>query len=269
MAEAKICKTCGTEYIKSDAGGICIICTDDRQFLPAEGQQWTSHNSLSADHRVQITKLSDHLYELTIAPVFAIGQRALLYLSKEGNVLWDCIPLLTSEVISFIKDNGGLKAIAFSHPHFFSNMNSWAEAFDCPIYINVRDKQWIVSPGDNIKYWNEDSYNISTDVQLIRLGGHFPGSAVLYITPDANRSSANFSNNFILSGDTVLISPDGKHISAMYSYPNRIPLPLKEVHRIFNQLLSLEFTSLYSSFPNLAITQNVKQILTSSLTKYV
>lgn len=36
--------------------------------------------------------------------------------------------------IEFIKSKGGLNAIAFSHPHFHSNMNEWAEIFGCPVY---------------------------------------------------------------------------------------------------------------------------------------
>ncbi|MBA2737617.1 MAG: MBL fold metallo-hydrolase, partial [Pyrinomonadaceae bacterium] len=79
---------------------------------------------------------------------FAIGQRSLLVLAPEGNILWDCIPLLDKPTIGFLESKGGLKAIAFSHPHFYGTMNEWAEIFDCPVYIHQNDGQWIVNKGN-------------------------------------------------------------------------------------------------------------------------
>ncbi len=52
--------------------------------------------------------------------------------SKVGNILWDCVPLLDEMTIEFIKAKGGLRAIAFSHPHFYSNMNDWQEPSNVP-----------------------------------------------------------------------------------------------------------------------------------------
>ena len=43
--------------------------------------------------------------------------------------MWDCIPQLDELTVQFIKSKGGLKGIAFSHPHYYSNMNEWAEAW--------------------------------------------------------------------------------------------------------------------------------------------
>jgi hypothetical protein len=50
----------------------------------------------------------------------AIGQSAYLVRTPKGNVLWDCVSYLDVETIQTIKELGGLKAIAISHPHFFS-----------------------------------------------------------------------------------------------------------------------------------------------------
>ena len=64
-------------------------------------------------------------------PAFAIGQRALLLRTAGGNVLWDCIAL-DAATVTLIKGLGGIKAIAISHPHFYTTMVEWARAFDCP-----------------------------------------------------------------------------------------------------------------------------------------
>lgn len=55
-------------------------------------------------------------------PSFAIGERALLVQTDEGNILWDCITFLDDETIAEIQQRGGLQAIAISHPHFYTTV---------------------------------------------------------------------------------------------------------------------------------------------------
>ncbi|HTE26043.1 MBL fold metallo-hydrolase [Flavitalea sp.] len=256
-----ICSTCGTQY-KTHKQEICFICSDERQYIPEQGQAWTTHQQLLQKHNVEVLKLQDNLFQFTVSPAIGIGQRALLLLSPEGNILWDCIPLLDDIVTEFIRSKGGLKAIAFSHPHFFSNMSQWADKFDCPVYINAKDKNWIFNKGNHITLWEGEQKHLWDDICITNLGGHFPGSSILH----ARQSSPG---GMILSGDTVLVSADKKHISIMYSYPNRIPLPIKDANRIMSKLKTLEFDSLYSAFPNLGITKNVKEILSASIARYI
>src|SRR5262245_6575719 len=117
MRQSKVCATCGTHYPLSEGYKVCPICNDDRQYIPEGGQRWTSTEELSNRYSVRTHRLSENVYELEIAPAFAIGQRAFLILSPQGNILWDCIPLLNEPIVEFIKAHGGLRAIAFSHPH--------------------------------------------------------------------------------------------------------------------------------------------------------
>lgn len=99
-----LCSTCGT-YVPHDYNTdlACPICSDERQYIPIGGQRWTKENELLNTHKVSINKLSECLYELTVSPNFAIGQRAFLILSPNGNILWDCIPLLDQSAIAFIQ----------------------------------------------------------------------------------------------------------------------------------------------------------------------
>src|SRR5207244_7139620 len=82
-------------------------------------------------------------------PEFAIGQRALLMQSPAGNLLWDCISLLNDKTSAELKTRGGIRAIAISHPHFYSSMVEWAEHFDAEIYLHAADRRWVMrdSPG--------------------------------------------------------------------------------------------------------------------------
>jgi len=262
MNQKIICTTCGTQYQQTLAtNAVCPICLDDRQAVPEKGQSWTNLQELSDAYSVIIKKLNPNLYELKIAPSFAIGQRALLVITSGGNILWDCIALINEPTIEFIKSKGGLKAIAFSHPHYYTTMNEWAETFNCPIYIHQKDEQWIFNKGEQVNLWSDTEKELWNGIRLINIGGHFPGSAILLVPFLSDQG-------VILCGDTFYISPSKKHAAVMYSYPNRIPLPLQEVQRIKKQMLSLQFDTIHGFYDYQNIYSNAKQIIEYSLDKY-
>ena len=65
--------------------------------LSAVGQEWTTLKRLAIDHRNRFEEEAPHLLGIGTEPEFAIGQRALLVGSPDGNLLWDCITLLDDE----------------------------------------------------------------------------------------------------------------------------------------------------------------------------
>jgi hypothetical protein len=261
--ERNICTACGTHYLFQDRPlEVCPICNDDRQFIPEKGQSWISNNELLQSYSVVANKLHDQLYELKTTPTFGIGQRALLLLAPGGNLLWDCIGLLNEQTIAFIKSKGGLRAIAFSHPHYYSNMNEWAEVFNCPIYIHQNDEAWVFNRGNRVQLWEGVEKELWDGVKIINTGGHFPGSCILsvpFLSPEGS----------LFLGDTFAVSPNKKHISAMYSYPNRVPLPLAEMQRLRKQMSTVEFDTVYgyAEFQNIHLT--AKEVFENSISKYI
>jgi hypothetical protein len=161
----------------------------------------------------------------------------------------------------FIATKGGLKAIAFSHPHFYSNMNKWAEKFDCPIYIHESDERWIVDRGKNIELWSGTNKKLWDGIELINIGGHFAGSSILNV-PFVSQKGA------ILCGDTFVISPGKTHIAVMHSYPNKIPLPLAEIRRIQRIMETVEFDSIYAWEASQTMVGNAKEVMEMSLSRY-
>ncbi|MBN9385256.1 MAG: MBL fold metallo-hydrolase [Chitinophagaceae bacterium] len=262
MTQSKICVTCGTHYPASVHYDLCPICADDRQYIPEGGQRWTTEAELLSRYSVRTHRLRENVYELEITPAFAIAQRAFLILSPQGNILWDCIPLLTEPMVEFIKAHGGLRAIAFSHPHYYSNMNDWAETFDCPIYIHRSDEQWIFNKGGRVELWKGEEKALWDDMRLVNVGGHFPGSSILHV-PHLSPEGTVFC------GDTLVIAPNKQHIAVMYSYPNRMPLPRYEVERIRKQMDGIPFDALYSFMRDLNLTGDVKGIFTRSMDRYL
>ena len=118
-----ICITCGTSYPDSrDPPSACPICDDERQFVPRGGQAWIRRENLAAGHANAWRSLEKDLFEIHTQPAFAIGQRALLLRTPQGNILWDCISLLDEATEALIVALGGLKAIAISHPHYYTCM---------------------------------------------------------------------------------------------------------------------------------------------------
>ncbi|MEO6637649.1 MAG: MBL fold metallo-hydrolase [Ginsengibacter sp.] len=262
MKHILICSTCGTSYLEDSVPEICTICFDERQWVPLSGQSWTKPEVLHTKHSVKLNRLQERLYEMEINPMFAIGQRTLLVMSTKGNVLWDCIPLLDEMAIEFIKSKGGLKAIAFSHPHFYSNMNKWADVFDCPIYIHKNDREHIMVKGKHIHLWEGDEINLWNGMKIICIGGHFAGSSILHV-PFLSKEGT------IICGDTLFLSPSKKHFSVVYSSPNRIPLSLDEINRIKKRFDNIPFDSFYGYIKTQNLHKDVKEILETSMAKYM
>lgn len=256
------CCACGTQYpADKPIPQLCPICSDDRQYFVDEGQSWTNTIELLTDHKTTIKELNPSLYELRVTPQFALGQRALLLLSPGGNILWDCVPVLDQAAIDFIRSKGGIKAIAFSHPHFYSNINQWAETFDALVYIHRNDEQWVFNRGKNIRFWAGESKPLWDGISIENIGGHFPGSSVLRVPALSEQGS-------LFTGDTLYVSKNKKHIAMMYSYPNYIPLRIDELSRVINRVNRLSFDAIYGGFEWQNMFTDAKNIFTASIARY-
>jgi glyoxylase-like metal-dependent hydrolase (beta-lactamase superfamily II) len=252
-----LCTACGVQYAESPIPPTrCIICEDPRQFVPATGQGWTTSAKLGVDHFNAYRKMAPELFAFSTMPRFGIGQRTFLIITPSGNVLWDCISFLDNATIDIIRLFGGLKAIAVSHPHFYSAMASWGQAFGCRVFVHDADRPWVVDPDSGIEFWSGESKEVVSGVTMHRLGGHFPGSTILHWQ----------DRGILFPGDTLLVTPDRKHVAFMWSYPNHVPLPGAEVERIGRRLEALDFESIYSPFWERGeIESNAKEAVAQSI----
>jgi len=101
---AFICSACGTQYPPSDAPPAqCPVCEDERQYIPPEGQSWTTLERLRISHHNGFRQYEPGLIGIGTQPKFAIGQRALLLCTPEGNILWDCIALIDRATVKWVK----------------------------------------------------------------------------------------------------------------------------------------------------------------------
>jgi len=258
----KICRACGTQFPENYHLALCAICSEERQFIPIYGQRWTTHQELVESYKTEITEINEYLYEIIITPKFGIGQRAFLVLSESGNILWDCIPLLDQNIINFINQKGGLKAIAISHPHYYSNMNDWAEEFNCSVYIHSFDKEYVADKGRSVHHWSGESFKLWDNITIENIGGHFKGSSVLIISKLSKLG-------VMLCGDTMYLSPSMNFFAIMHSYPNRIPLKRTEILRIKERLSNLSFDTIYGFYSYQNLTENVREIVAKSIEQHL
>lgn len=237
---AWICRTCGIEYEASEKPPArCPVCEDERQYVPATGQQWATADEVSLHHRNVIEKVTEKLYAIYSVPSFAIGQRAHLVISDGGNILWDCISNLDEGTVAIVNRLGGIRAICISHPHFFATAARWSEAFrDAPVFVHALDEKWLGRRTHAFRLWEGQELQLWDDMMLVCCGGHFPGSSLLWWP----------AGKALLTGDTIQVCPDRKSVSFMYSYPNLIPLPQKDILHIREAVAPLEYDAMFGAF---------------------
>jgi hypothetical protein len=145
---AFICTAYGAQFTPSETPpSHCPICEDERQYVPPRGQTWTTLPALTVTHFNSYREHEPGLIGIGTQPTFAIGQRALLIRTPAGNVLWDCISFVDAATVTLVNALGGIKAIAISHPHFYTSMVEWSRAFgDAPIHLHAADRGWIMRP---------------------------------------------------------------------------------------------------------------------------
>ena len=256
------CVQCGVQFAESAVPpSRCPICEDERQYVRWEGQAWLTPEELAAKHRLAMREDMDVL-AFGIEPRFAIGQRALLAETPHGNVLWDCVSLVSDEAVAEINRRGGLQAIAISHCHYYSAMVPWSDAFGgVPIYLHADDRQWIMRQSPAIRSWEGETLALNPSLTLVRCGGHFAGAQVLHW----RRSGGNA----ILSGDILQVVPTRRHLSFMYSYPNQIPLNAASVRRIAAAVEPFEYDHIYGAWWGSNIVGGAREAMKKSIDRYL
>jgi hypothetical protein len=240
---AWICATCAVEH--ATAVGVCAICADDRQWVPADGQRWTTLDELvAAGHRAHVRELEPDLFGITVEPKVGIGQQAHLVRTPAGNVLWDPNGYVDDGVVQRIGELGEVIAISSSHPHMFGVQVEWSRRLGgAPVLVTEPNMEWVARPDAAIRPW-QDRHELAPGLTLLQLGGHFEGSAVIHW------AAGTGGRGVLLASDTIQSNPDRATVTFMRSFPNRIPLSATVVQRMTQAIEGLAFERLYDNFGN-------------------
>jgi hypothetical protein len=236
-----LCRTCAVEHAHRPA--VCAICADERQWVPAAGQAWTTLEELAAaGERVVMTELEPDLFGLTSEPSVGIGQQAKVVRTPAGSLLWDPLGFLDDAAVERVRALGPVVAVVASHPHMFGAQVEWSRRLGgVPVLVAEADAGWVARPDPVIETWSGER-EVLPGVVLSQPGGHFPGSAVVHWAAGAD------GRGVLLSGDTIFANPDRTSVSFMRSYPNRIPLSGAVVRRVAEHVARRPFERLYNNF---------------------
>ena len=243
-----LCRTCAVEHAEP-LPDVCAICADERQWVPAAGQIWTTLENLQDDGTtVVVTELEPDLYGISATPAVGIGQLTKLLRTPAGNLLWDPIGYIDDAGVERVAELGPVAAILASHPHMYGVQVEWSRALGgAPVLVPEADAEWIARPDDAISTWS-GTREILPGVTLFQPGGHFPGSTVVHWAAGAGGAGV------LLASDTIFANPDLTSVSFMRSYPNRIPLSAAVVDRVANAVSAYAFDRLYGNFDNVIPT---------------
>lgn len=257
-----VCVACGIEHAESvEPPAQCAICEDDRQYVPPDGQRWTTHERLRSEHTARVDEIEPDLYAIEVTPRVGIGHRPLLVRTPGGNLLWEPPGFISDPLVEWVRELGGVAAIAASHPHLTGASISWSHAYDAPVYHASADARWIRRPDERIELWS-DQRQILPGVTLVQAGGHFPGSAVAHWSAGAEGRGA------LLVGDTMFVSADRASVSFMRSYPNLIPLSERLVRGISDAVEPYAYDRIYGGFAGQSI-DDARRIVRFSADRYI
>ncbi|HZD02994.1 MAG TPA: hypothetical protein VFA46_23220 [Actinomycetes bacterium] len=259
-----ICATCGNHYPEAESPpAVCAICTDERQWVPATGQRWTTLDELSAaGHGADVREVEPGLVGIGVDPPFAIGQRALLVRAPEGNLLWDPPAFLDERAVHAVRDAGGLRAVSASHPHFYGAIVEWSHAFGAEILLPEADASWLTRPDPAVRTWS-GSLPLLPGVTLVQCGGHFAGSAVVHWAAGAGGAGA------LLSGDTIFVTPGEDRVTFVRSAPNRLPLPERAVRGVVDAVRGYRFERIYGGWWEPVLRRDARRVLERSAERYI
>jgi hypothetical protein len=143
-------------------------------------------------------------------------------------------------------------------------MSAWSEALGgVPILLHAADRDFVTRPDPAIEHWDGDELALPGGITLLRLGGHFAGGTVLHWPGGAAGRGA------LLSGDVVMVVPDRRFVSFMWSYPNLVPLSAHEVERIAAALEPWLFDRIYGAWWDRVIRAGAKDAVRRGAERYV
>ena len=235
---------------------VCPICDDERQFVPADGQVWTTVGELAVSGRsIEMAEVEPGLHSLRTQPRTGIGQTCYLTTasgavagadasapSTAGGLLFDVPPFIDDDAVEAVAERGGVGAIVASHPHMYGLQLEWSRAFDdAPILVSRKDAAWVQRLGPAIELYDDEAEPLP-GVRVRQVGGHFPGSSVaLWRAPSD-------SALVMLGSDSVSPVARAGWVTFMRSFPNFLPLSARAVRMIAERVADLEVERIYGSF---------------------
>ena len=216
-----ICATCAVEH--AERVDVCAICADERQWVPADGQKWTTLTEMTdAGYRTELVEVEPDLWAVSSRPGAGIGQQSKLVRTDSGSLLFDPIGFLDDAAVDGIRELGPVVAIAASHPHMYGVQVEWSRRLGgVPVLVAEQDRMWVARPDEAIRTWSGE-LEVLPGVTLTQPGGHFPGSAVVHWAAGAE-GKGRHSCRATRSSPTSTARPSASCGATPIAFRSRVP----------------------------------------------
>lgn len=114
----------------------------------------------------------------------------------------------------------------------------------------------------SIEYYVDEAVPVR-GTKLVRVGGHFEGSAVLHWPGGADGHGA------LLTGDSIQVVLDRNWVSVMWSYPNHIPVDEATLLAIEDRIDPLSFDRIYGGWWGRNVMSQAEQRVRASFDRYL
>jgi glyoxylase-like metal-dependent hydrolase (beta-lactamase superfamily II) len=206
----------------------------------------------------EVRDVEPDLFGIGAKPGVGVGQRALVVRTPEGNLLWDPPAFIDEPAIDAVRERGGLAVVTSSHPHMYGAIVEWSQAFGAEILLPEVDVDagWLMRPDSAVRTWS-GAVEALPGVTLVQCGGHFPGSAVAHW------------RGALFVGDTLFVTSGADRVSFIWSAPNRLPLPEREVRGIVEALAPYRYDRIYGGWWDPVIDHDAERIVERSAARYI
>ena len=258
-----ICTACGMQY-RATAQAMppaqCAICEEERQYVPPRGQSLDHARRARAKPHEQLPRIRGRRHRHRRG--FAIGQRALLVRTDGRQHAVGLRRHARRRDRDHDQGLGGIKAIAISHPHFYTTMVEWARAFGARIHLHAADTAWIMRPDPAIELWDGETNKLWDGVTLVRCGGHFEGGTVLHWAAARAGAASSAPATFSPSPPTASGSPSCAAI--------RISFRCRRARSSISarRMAPFAFDTLYGHYFDRVIAKDAKPVLEKSVARY-
>lgn len=267
-----VCPTCGANFPPApEPPAGCPLCQDERQWVPPTGQVWKTMDELVQEgYRTDVREIEPDLFGVGARPGIGVGQRALLVRTPDGNLLWDPPAFIDQAAIEAVRGLGGLAVVTSSHPHMYGAIVEWSQAFGAEILLPEVDQPWLMRPDPAVRSW-AGSIEALPGVTLVQCGGHFPGSAVLHWAPahPGPGDPGGGRGGALFVGDTLFVTAGADRVSFIWSAPNRLPLPEREVRGVVEALSPHRYERIFGGWWDPVIEHDAERIVERSAARYI
>ena len=179
---AFICTACGTQYPPSDAPPTqCMICEDERQYVPPGGQSWTTLAALAGQplQRLPPARAGHHRHRHPAAVRHRPARAPSADAQRQRAVGLHLDPRRRDHDA----DQGARRPQGDRHlaSAFLHDMVEWSRAFgDVPVHLHAADRDWIMRPDPAIKLWDGETLQLLPGRDAGPLRRAFPGGTMLH-----------------------------------------------------------------------------------------